>query len=105
MGDIKLSMARIVLIFAGLTVFIRIVTEEFACVTDLTIATYAEFVTLYRFITESIALTCAWDCNANPAKRRLVIILNLQLFIIILLMFLFYDKEKSADYLIVNPVS
>ena len=101
MGDIKLSMARIVLIFAGLAVFIRIVTEEFACVTDLTIATYAEFVTL----TESIALTCAWDCNANPAKRTLVIILNLQLFIIILLMFLFYDKEKSADYLIVNPVS
>lgn len=47
MGDIKLSMARIILIFAGLTVFIRIVTEEFACVTDLTIATYAEFVTLY----------------------------------------------------------
>ena len=72
MGDIKLSMARIILIFAGLAVFIRIVTEEFACVTDLTIATYAEFVTLYmiHYGVDSVNLCLGLQCQSCEEDTR-----------------------------------
>ena len=51
------------------------------------------------------AFDCAWNCKADVAKRSHAISLNVSSFNNNFLKVCMQYKEKSADYLIVNPVS